>query len=232
MAYREHVSPAGLGYDIGCGNKAVCTDLRADDIRADVPALMDRISWQISFGMGRTKEEPVGPPGARCDPDRVLRSAARPPRPRRRAARNCRRGQPLRRPARLARAARRAGLLGGPQGRDAGATRPARLRRLDHGRAQRDPRGRRLAPQRRGPVLDGPRRRAGDEPHRGSRPAAQALRGRGIELRGGAADEAPGAYKRLDEVLAAHAGTVRVLHTLTPLGVAMAGAEAVDPYKD
>jgi hypothetical protein len=119
------------------------------------------------------------PPGARRDPDRVLRSAARPPRPRRRAARNGRRGQPLRRPARLARAARRAGLLGGPQGRDAGATRPARLRRLDHGRAQRDPRGRRLAPQRRGPVLDGPRRRAGDEPHRGSRPAAQALRGAG-----------------------------------------------------
>jgi hypothetical protein len=62
MAYREHVSPAGLGYDIGCGNKAVCTDLRADDIRADVPALMDRISWQISFGMGRTNEEPVGHP--------------------------------------------------------------------------------------------------------------------------------------------------------------------------
>jgi tRNA-splicing ligase RtcB (3'-phosphate/5'-hydroxy nucleic acid ligase) len=58
------------------------------------------------------------------------------------------------------------------------------------------------------------------------------LRDRGIELRGGAADEAPGAYKRLDDVLAAHAGTVRVLHTLTPLGVAMAGADTFDPYKD
>jgi tRNA-splicing ligase RtcB len=29
MAYREHVSPSGVGYDIGCGNKAVRTDLRA-----------------------------------------------------------------------------------------------------------------------------------------------------------------------------------------------------------
>jgi tRNA-splicing ligase RtcB len=58
------------------------------------------------------------------------------------------------------------------------------------------------------------------------------LRRKGIELRGGAADEAPGAYKRLPEVLAAHEGTVRILHTLTPIGVAMAGADTFDPYKD
>ena len=58
------------------------------------------------------------------------------------------------------------------------------------------------------------------------------LRERRIELRGGGADEAPGAYKRLDAVLAAHADTIRVLHTLTPLGVAMAGADVYDPFKD
>ena len=58
------------------------------------------------------------------------------------------------------------------------------------------------------------------------------LRAKGIELRGGAADEAPDAYKRLDEVLAHHAGTVRVLHRLFPIGVAMASAETFDPYKD
>ena len=40
------------------------------------------------------------------------------------------------------------------------------------------------------------------------------------------------AYKRLPEVLAAHGETVRTLHTLTPLGVAMAGANEFDPYKD
>lgn len=55
---------------------------------------------------------------------------------------------------------------------------------------------------------------------------------KGIELRGANAEEAPGAYKRLDEVLAYHAGTVRVLHTLTPLGVAMASVDVRDPYKD
>jgi tRNA-splicing ligase RtcB len=58
------------------------------------------------------------------------------------------------------------------------------------------------------------------------------LRAKGIELRGGAADEAPGAYKRLDEVLAAHGDTIRVLHRLRPLGVAMAGGNTFDPYKD
>ena len=55
---------------------------------------------------------------------------------------------------------------------------------------------------------------------------------RNIVLRGGDLDEAPQAYRRLPDVLAAHAGTIRVLHTLRPLGVAMAGREIVDPYKD
>jgi tRNA-splicing ligase RtcB len=58
------------------------------------------------------------------------------------------------------------------------------------------------------------------------------LKAKGIELRGGGADEAPECYKRLDRVLAAHAGTIRVLHTLRPIGVAMAGAETFDPYRD
>jgi tRNA-splicing ligase RtcB (3'-phosphate/5'-hydroxy nucleic acid ligase) len=53
-----------------------------------------------------------------------------------------------------------------------------------------------------------------------------------VVLRGGDLDEAPQAYRRLPEVLAAHAGTIRILHTLTPLGVAMAGRDIVDPYKD
>jgi tRNA-splicing ligase RtcB (3'-phosphate/5'-hydroxy nucleic acid ligase) len=54
----------------------------------------------------------------------------------------------------------------------------------------------------------------------------------GVELRGGGPDEAPGVYKRLDAVLGYHADTVRVLHRLRPLGVAMAGADTFDPYKD
>ena len=58
------------------------------------------------------------------------------------------------------------------------------------------------------------------------------IRGRGVELRGAGVDEAPMAYKRLPEVLAHHAGSIRVLHTLRPIGVAMAGDRERDPYKD
>jgi tRNA-splicing ligase RtcB (3'-phosphate/5'-hydroxy nucleic acid ligase) len=58
------------------------------------------------------------------------------------------------------------------------------------------------------------------------------LRKQGIVLVGGGADEAPEVYKRLPDVLAAHAGSVRVKHRLRPLGVAMAGRDVYDPYKD
>jgi tRNA-splicing ligase RtcB len=64
-------------------------------------------------------------------------------------------------------------------------------------------------------------------------PAVQArLREQGIVLVGGGADEAPEVYKRLPDVLAAHGGSIRVKHTLRPLGVAMAGRDVYDPYKD
>lgn len=53
-----------------------------------------------------------------------------------------------------------------------------------------------------------------------------------VELRGGGTDESPHAYKRLDEVLSAHSGSVKILHTLTPMGVAMASDTDDDPYKD
>lgn len=58
------------------------------------------------------------------------------------------------------------------------------------------------------------------------------LRERGVLLSGGDLDESPMAYRRLPEVLAKHAGTVRVLHTLRPFAVAMAGAGEFDPFKD
>ncbi len=64
-------------------------------------------------------------------------------------------------------------------------------------------------------------------------PAVQArLREQGIVLVGGGADEAPEVYKRLPDVLGAHAGSIRIVHTLRPLGVAMAGRDVRDPYRD
>jgi len=54
----------------------------------------------------------------------------------------------------------------------------------------------------------------------------------GVELRGAGLDESPHCYKRLPEVLAEHADTIRILHTLRPLGVAMARADEFDPYRN
>ncbi|MFD3162918.1 RtcB family protein [Herpetosiphon sp. NSE202] len=55
---------------------------------------------------------------------------------------------------------------------------------------------------------------------------------KGVELRGAGTDESPHCYKRLPDVLNHHANTVKILHTLQPLGVAMAGENEFDPYKD
>lgn len=54
----------------------------------------------------------------------------------------------------------------------------------------------------------------------------------GVELRGGDLDESPYAYKRIESVLEAHSATVKILHTLTPIGVCMADDGTHDPYKD
>jgi len=58
------------------------------------------------------------------------------------------------------------------------------------------------------------------------------IKKQGVELRGAGTDESPHCYKRLPEVLGHHQESIRVLHTLTPVGVAMAGENEIDPYKD
>ena len=43
-----------------------------------------------------------------------------------------------------------------------------------------------------------------------------------VELRGAGLDESPHCYKRIGDVLDAHSDSIEILHTLTPVGVAMA----------
>src|ERR671939_1957138 len=64
IAYEGYVSPSGVGYDIGCGNKAVQTELtRADlDAQGGVEAVMREIARRISFGMGVPATERVDHP--------------------------------------------------------------------------------------------------------------------------------------------------------------------------
>ena len=33
VAYRDAISPTGVGFDIGCGNKAVCVDMPGSELR-------------------------------------------------------------------------------------------------------------------------------------------------------------------------------------------------------
>ncbi len=58
------------------------------------------------------------------------------------------------------------------------------------------------------------------------------LRQKGVILHGGDLDESPMAYRRLDDVLRSHEGTIKVLHRLRPVMVLMAGKDVRDPYKD
>ena len=53
-----------------------------------------------------------------------------------------------------------------------------------------------------------------------------------VELRGAGTDESPHCYKRLPAVLKEHSETIHILHILTPVGVAMAGENEKDPFKD
>jgi len=375
VAYREHISVSGVGYDIGCGNKAVRTDLRREDLAADLPRVMDEIVARISFGVGRRNDEPVdhpvldriryadvaaqrglldlaagqlgtvgagnhyvdlfadedgavwvgvhfgsrgfghktataflelaGPPAGGMDApptllhvgselgqdyiaamrlageyayagrdvvvDRVLRilgasptlsvhnhhnfawredhggeqwwvvrKGCTPAFPGQQGFVGSTMGEPSvilegadtpysrsalystvhgagRRMSRTE-AAGRIGTVYECGVRDCGYSVP---RGRKHERCPRHPKARLVKRRRqiKPGVIDFDRVRAG-------------LRARGIELRGGAADEAPDAYKRLDAVLADHGETIRVLHRLTPIGVAMAGPDTFDPYKD
>lgn len=58
------------------------------------------------------------------------------------------------------------------------------------------------------------------------------LKKKNVELRGAGTDESPQAYRRLDDVISFHKDTLKILHTLTPIGVVMAGDDEFDPYKD
>lgn len=53
VVYDGQISPSGVGYDIGCGNMAVRTGLKWDQIAGDIGRIMDTIQSQIAFGVGR-----------------------------------------------------------------------------------------------------------------------------------------------------------------------------------
>jgi tRNA-splicing ligase RtcB len=73
VAYRDHVSPSGVGFDIACGNLAVQTPIAAADVsEREFTRLADEIQRRVSFGVGRHNNEPVDHPVF----ERIARSPA------------------------------------------------------------------------------------------------------------------------------------------------------------
>ncbi|MGQ0720002.1 MAG: RtcB family protein [Candidatus Eiseniibacteriota bacterium] len=345
VAYAEHVSPSGVGYDIACGNKAVRLDIPAAELRARLPRIMDDIAGTLSFGVGRTNREDVPHALLEDDPAWDVPVAAK----LRTLAREQlgtigsgnhyvdvftdelervwvgvhfgSRGLGHKLATHFIRAGggkdgmfvdpvllRADGPLGREYlacmelagryayaGRDWVCTRVARLLGAaileevhnHHNFAWRERhdgqdlwvirKGATPAfPGQRGFVggsmgdlsvivegIDGPdaraalrstvhgagrvmsrTRAAGRRRWRGGRAGRSGggeisrdmmlawLAPLGVELRGAGTDESPHCYKRLPDVLAAHSESIRIVHRLTPLGVAMAGEDEFDPFRD
>ena len=67
-AYRNHVSPVGVGFDIACGNAAIRTNLTVadlspypDKVRRVLSAVADEIADTVSFGIGRRNDATDAP---------------------------------------------------------------------------------------------------------------------------------------------------------------------------
>jgi len=69
VAYRDAISPTGVGYDIGCGDKAVRPDMTGADLRPNVGRIMDEVAGTISFDVGRKNAEGVDSPVLDKAPD-------------------------------------------------------------------------------------------------------------------------------------------------------------------
>jgi tRNA-splicing ligase RtcB (3'-phosphate/5'-hydroxy nucleic acid ligase) len=59
VAYHEHISVSGVGYDIACGNLAVRTGLPFGAVRNRVGKLLDAVAGRVSFGVGRKNARPA-----------------------------------------------------------------------------------------------------------------------------------------------------------------------------
>jgi tRNA-splicing ligase RtcB len=59
VAYEEHISISGVGFDIACGNMAVRLDALYTEIAPNAATILDDIGRTVSFGIGRKNEERV-----------------------------------------------------------------------------------------------------------------------------------------------------------------------------
>ena len=83
IAYHQHVSVSGVGFDIACGNMAVKLDVPKAAIADRVGPLVNEIAANVSFGLGRSNAEKVdhalfdSPLWQEVEPVRHLKEMAR-----------------------------------------------------------------------------------------------------------------------------------------------------------
>src|SRR6202166_3801292 len=59
VAYNDKISLSGVGFDIACGNLAILTDAKRQEIAPKIDRIMDDVVREISFGIGRTSKTRV-----------------------------------------------------------------------------------------------------------------------------------------------------------------------------
>src|SRR5438094_9149480 len=59
VAYKDRISISGVGFDIACGNLAIRTDAKVEDVASKIESIMDDVVCDISFGIGRTNNTRV-----------------------------------------------------------------------------------------------------------------------------------------------------------------------------
>src|ERR671922_1202388 len=53
VAYKDKISLSGVGFDIACGNLAILTDAKGNEVAPKIKSVMDQVVRDISFGIGR-----------------------------------------------------------------------------------------------------------------------------------------------------------------------------------
>src|SRR2546430_17200278 len=59
VAYKDKISLSGVGFDIACGNLAILTDAKCEEIAPKIDKIMDDVVGDISFGVGRKSKTRV-----------------------------------------------------------------------------------------------------------------------------------------------------------------------------
>src|SRR5207244_8022982 len=62
VAYKDKISLSGVGFDIACGNLAILTDAKREEITPRIDKIMDDVVREISFGIGRKSKTRVEHP--------------------------------------------------------------------------------------------------------------------------------------------------------------------------